>query len=121
MVGSEDKHMGQMKRQFWYLWNVVFLNEILLFMFLVAQFLFVCILFYSCQSSPLWNTLNIFFICGMDVSREQYYVKNYGKHKIIFLDTCLLYLYFTPDWVGQYLGTFHNSVTHISSAVDHAV
>ena len=41
------------------------------------------------------------FFCGMDVAREQYNMKNHGKHEILFLDTCLLYLYLPPDWVGQ--------------------
>ena len=45
--------------------------------------------------------------------------ENYGKHEIILLDTCLLYPYLPHDWIGQYLGTYNNNVTHISSAVDH--
>ena len=60
-------------------------------------------------------------VCGMDAGRAQYNVRHYGKHKILLLDTHLLYLYFSPDLVGQYLGTYHNNVTHISTAVSNDV
>ena len=53
--------------------------------------------------------------------REQWNMKYYSKYEIVLLETCLLYLYSTPDWVGQYLGTYHNSVTHIYSAAAHGV
>ena len=55
----------------------------------------------------------------MYVTREQYNVKHYGKHEILLLDTCFLYIYLPPNWVGQYLGTYHNNITHIFSAVSH--
>ena len=55
----------------------------------------------------------------MDVGHAQYNTKNYSKHEILLL--YLLYLYFTPDWVGKYLGTYHNSVTHIYSELSHNV
>ena len=60
-----------------------------------------CILWKYCQRLSLWNTMNMLFVCGMGATREQYNVKNYGKHEIVFLDKCLLYLYLPPDWVGQ--------------------
>ena len=44
---------------------------------------------------------------------------HYGKHEILFLDTCFLYLYFPTDWIGQYLGTYHNNGAHISIVVSH--
>ena len=65
--------------------------------------------------------MDMLFVHGMGVAREQYNVKHYGKHEIVLFDTCLLYLYLPPDWVGQYLGTYHNSVTHISSVVSHDI
>ena len=37
----------------------------------------------------------------------------------LFLYTCLLYLYLPRDWVGQYLGLYHDNVTHIYSAIDY--
>ena len=40
---------------------------------------------------------------------------------MLLLDTCLLYLYLPLDWVGKYLDTYHNNVTHIYSAVSHDV
>ena len=61
------------------------------------------------------------FFGGMGVAREQYNVKHYGKHEIVLLDICLLYLCLPPEWAGQYLGTYHNNVTHISSAVSYGV
>ena len=63
----------------------------------------------------------MFFVHGKEVSRAQYSMKNFGKDKILWLDTCLLYLYLPPDWVGQYLVTYHNNVTHIYSTVAHDV
>ena len=65
--------------------------------------------------------MNMLLIRGMDVAHEQYNVKHDGKHEILLLDTCLLYLYFTPDWVGQYLGNYHNKLTQIFSALYHGV
>ena len=65
--------------------------------------------------------MNVLFVHGIDVSRQQYNVKHYGKYEILLLDTCLFYLYFPPDWVGKYLVTYHNNVTRISSGVAHDV
>ena len=65
--------------------------------------------------------MNMFFVCGMSVDREQYNVKYYGKHEILLLDTWLLYIYYPPDWVGQYLVTYNKNVTYIYSALDHNV
>ena len=90
-------------------------------MFLLTQVLFVCILCNSGQRPALWNTMKIFSIRGMDVARENRNVKHYSKHEILLLDTCVLYICVSPDWVGQYLVTYHNNVTHISSAVSHYV
>ena len=120
VVGSENTHMQQMKFQFLYLWNVFFC-EILLLMFLVTQVIFMCILQQYWQSSSIWNTIICLFVCGMDIAREQYSVKNDGKHEIILLDICLLYLYLTHDWVEQYLGIYHKNVTQISSMASHDV
>ena len=92
-------------------------HEIMVLMFIVTQVLFVCINFQSCQSLALRNKLNMLFICGTDVSCAQYKVGHYSKHERLLLDMCLLNLYFTPDWVEQYLGTYQNNVTHISSVV----
>ena len=100
VVGSKDMDTWKMKCQFLYLWNVFF-GEILLLMFLVTQFLFLCIIWQYCQISSLWNTMNMMFVRGLDVAYEQYNVKHYSKHEIILLYTCLLYLYFPPDWVGK--------------------
>ena len=100
--------MFQMKFQFLYIWNLVF-DEIMLLMFLLTQVLFMCILCQSCQIFSLRNTMKMLFVCGMDVAREQYSVNHYGKHKIVFLDTCFLYLYLPPDWVVQYLGAYNNT------------
>ena len=69
----------------------------------------------------MWNTMNMFLVSGMDVAREKYNVKHYGKHEIVFMDTCLLYLYLPPDWVGQHFGTYQNNATKISSTVSHDV
>ena len=87
--------------------------------FLVTQVIFVCVLWQSCPILPLWNTMNMLFIHNIDVACKQYNVKNYSKHEIILLDTCLLYLYLRPYWVGQHLNNYHKNVTHISSAVSH--
>ena len=57
--------------------------------------------------------------CGMDIVQEKYNVKHYGKQNIVLLNTCFLYLYFLPDCVVQYLGTYHNNVTHIYSGLDY--
>ena len=65
--------------------------------------------------------MHVLFIRSMDVSLKHYTVKNYGIHEIVLLDTCLLYLYLPPEWVRQYLVTYHNNGTHISSAVTHNV
>ena len=45
--------------------------------------------------------MNMLFICGMDITHEQYNVKHYGKHEIILLDTYFLYLYLPPDYLVQ--------------------
>ena len=68
-----------------------FFHEILLLMFLVTQVIFVCILWKSCQRLELWDTISMLFIRGNDVSHAHHNVKHYGKHKILLLDTCLLY------------------------------
>ena len=65
--------------------------------------------------------MNMLFVHGMDAAYEQYNVKYYSKHKIVFLDTCLIYPYLPPDWLGQYLGTYHNKGTYIYSAILHDV
>ena len=93
----------------------------MLLMFLVTQVIFVCVFWKSCQRSSLCNILNMLFIRGMDVGREQYNVRHYGKYEILLLDTCLLYLYLSPEWVGQYLGTYHNNARYVSIAVVHDV
>ena len=94
-------------------------HEILLLMFLLTQVLFMYILWKSCQISDLWNPINMLFIIIMDVVRSHYKVRHYGKHEILLLDTCLLYLYLTPNWVGKYSGIYHKNVTHISCVVSH--
>ena len=88
-------------------------------MFLVKQVLFVCILWHSCHILSLCNTLNMLFFRGMDINHSKYNLRHYGKQKILLLDTCLLYLYLTPEWAVQYLSTYHNNVTYISSVVSH--
>ena len=65
--------------------------------------------------------MNMMFVCGMDVVRVQYNMKHYGKHEILLFYTCLLYIYLPPDWVGKYLVTYHNNVTHIYSDIDQDV
>ena len=75
--------------------------ETLLLIFLVTQVLLMRILWKSCQNLSLWNTMNMLFVFGMDVSHAQYSMNNYSKHEIILLDTCLLYIYLPPDWVGK--------------------
>ena len=55
----------------------------------------------------------------MDISHEQYNVIHYSKHEKVLLETCVLYLYFPAYLVEQYLETYHNNVTHISSEIDH--
>ena len=98
-----------------------FFRGIVLLVFVVTQVIFVCILWQCYQSLLLWNKMSMLFVRGMDVSREQYNLKHYGNRKILLLETCLLYLYLNPDWVVQYLGTYHNNVTHIYSVVVHYV
>ena len=88
-------------------------------MSLVTQVCFLCILLKSCHSFSLWNTFNMLFVSTMDVRRAQYNVRHYSKHEILLLYTYLLYNYFPLDSVGQYLVTYHNNVTHISSAIAH--
>ena len=78
----------------------------MLLMFLVTQVILMCIIWQYCQRSPLWNTTNMIFICGVDVGRAQYNVRSYGKNEELLLDTCLLYIYLPPDWAGQYLRTY---------------
>ena len=90
-------------------------------MFLVTQVIFVYILCLSCKISSVWNTLNMLFVCGTNVDCAQYNVRNYGEYGILLLDMCLLYIYLNPEWLGQYLGTYHNNVTYIYSAVDRDV
>ena len=94
-----------------------FKNEILLLVFLLTQFIFVCILWQYCHISELQNTMDIFLVRGMEVAHGQYNVKHYNKHEILLFDTCLLYLYLPPDWLGQHLVTYHNNITQIYSAV----
>ena len=65
--------------------------------------------------------MNMLFVLGMGVAYEQYNVKHYGKREIALLDMLLLYIYLTHDWLGQYLGNYHNNGTHISSVVSHGV
>ena len=96
-------------------------HKIILLMFLFTHFILLCILFWSCQSYSLWNTMNVLFINFMVIGCSRYNVIHYGKHENVLLDKCLLYLYFPPDWVGKYLYTYNNNVTHISSAVSHDV
>ena len=96
-----------------------FFHEILLLMFLVTQVLFVCIIFQYCKRLVLWNTMNMLFVCVMDVGFAKYNVIHCGKYKIVLLDACLLYLYFPPELVEQYSGNYHKNVTHISSVVAH--
>ena len=57
----------------------------------------------------------------MDVGPAHYITRDYVKHEILLLYTCLLYLYLTPDWVGQYLGIYHNNVTQTYSTVDNDI
>ena len=65
--------------------------------------------------------MKMLFVYGMYFVSEQYNVKHYGKHDILLLEKKLLYLYLPTDWVGQYLYTYHNNVTHISSTLSHYV
>ena len=58
---------------------------------------------------------------GMDGGRSHYKERHYGKHNILLLNMCLLYIYLPPYMIGKYLGTYHNNITHISSAVAHDV
>ena len=95
----------------------MYFHEIMFLMFLVTQVLLICIIWKSCQISSLHKTMDTLFFHGMDFDHEQYSVKHYDKHEIVLLKTCLLYIYFHPDWVGQYLDTYHNNVAHISSVV----
>ena len=74
--------------------------EIMLLIFLVTQVIFVCLLVQYFQSSSLCNKINMLFVCGTEVASEQYNVKHYGKHDIVLLDTCYLYLYLPLGWVG---------------------
>ena len=69
-----------------------FINEIMLLMFLVKKVIFVWIPGKSCQRLELWNTMDMLLVFGMEVTCAEYNVKNYGKHEILLLDTCLLYL-----------------------------
>ena len=41
--------------------------------------------------------MHMLFVCVTDVVRKNYNVKHYGKHEILLLGTCLLYLYLPPD------------------------
>ena len=93
----------------------------MLLIFLVTQVIFVCIFCHYCHILTLWNTINMLFIRGMEVYRAQYNMRHYSKHEILLLDTCLLYLYFPPDRVVNYLCTYHNIITHISIVVDHYI
>ena len=65
--------------------------------------------------------MKILLVHSVDVGREHYSVIHYGKYEVLLLDTCLLYLYVPPDWVGKYLSNYHNNITNISSVVDHDV
>ena len=76
-------------------------HEILLFMFIVSHVIFVFILCESCHISDLCNKLNTYFVLGMGIGHAQHNMRYYRKHKILFLDTCFLYLYFPPEWVGK--------------------
>ena len=57
----------------------------------------------------------------MGVGHAQYNMINYGKNENVLLDKCLLYLYLNPEYVGQYLGTYHNNVAQIFSETAHDV
>ena len=57
--------------------------------------------------------MNKLFLSGMCVGCAQHKVKDYGKHEILLLETFLLYIYLPPDWLGKYLGTYHNNFTRI--------
>ena len=69
----------------------------------------------------MWNTLNTMCALRMDFCHEIYNMIHFGRHEKLLLDKFLLYLYLTPEWLGKYLGTYHNNVTHIYSAVAHDV
>ena len=75
------------------------IHEIILLMFLLTQVLLVCILWQSCHSLVLCNAFNMLLVCGIDVGCAQYNVRHYGKHEILLLSTCLLYIYLPTDWV----------------------
>ena len=108
--------MQQIKCQCLYIQNVVFC-KIMLVVFLVTQVILVCILWQSCQISALCNTIKFLFVSVMDITREQYNVKHYVKHKIVLLEAFLLCLYLPPNWLVYYLRIYHNNITHISSVV----
>ena len=57
----------------------------------------------------------------MSVGHAQYNMIDYGKHENLLMNKCLLYIYLPPDWVGKYLVTYHNNVTHIYSDIDQDV
>ena len=63
--------------------------------------------------------MNVLFIHGMDVECAKYNVRHYRKHEILLLDTFLLYIYFTPNCVWKYLGSYNNNVTHIYIVIVH--
>ena len=63
----------------------------------------------------------VLLIRCMDIGSAQYIVRNYSEHEKILLNECFLYLYLPPDWVGQYLETYHNNAAQISNISAHDV
>ena len=57
----------------------------------------------------------------MSVYHEQYNVIHCRKHETLFLNKCLLHIYFSSGEVYLYRGISHNSIIHISSEVAHDV
>ena len=61
------------------------------------------------------------FFFFWNAGHAQYNVRRYSKHEILLLDTCLLHLYFTPDWLGKYLDTYQNNMTQNYSEVSYDI
>ena len=61
------------------------------------------------------------FVLSIGVIYTMYTVIRFCRNETVFLDVCLLYLYFPLDCSWQYLYICHNNITLISSEVSHDI
>ena len=87
----------------------------------VTQSIYVCIIYQESHKYHQWNTDNILCVLVKFIYHEQYNMIHLCRHENVFLNTCLLHLYFYPYEVCLNLGISYSSVIHIYSVAGHDV